>query len=190
MDSPDKLAHLERIGIRQWLLLGPFDDPDCGAENWLFPPEEAIELNASYDGKSGSIVWRSWSVGAGLMDTQSEPLQDIGFSTHFHGKNPVDKNQTLEFGDPATNWRRSNPDITVYIPREGELNDGDNEHFLVFESPKSNDLLAMWTQGTVEAHGDNHIVLARSRDGVDWSEPKIVVGTRPSLPDWIAGYNE
>ena len=79
--------------------------------------------------------------------------------------------------DETTEWRRSNPDIVVYRPKRGESNDGDNEHFLVFPSPKSDDLLAMWTQSSVEAHGDNHIVLARSNDGVNWSEPIWVAGT-------------
>jgi len=78
-------------------------------------------------------------------------------------------------GNPATEWRRSNPDIVVYLPKEGELNDGDNEHFLVFESP-GDDLLAMWTQSTCEGRGDNHIMLARSADGEKWEEPKLIAG--------------
>jgi hypothetical protein len=61
--------------------------------------------------------------------------------------------------------------VTVYRPKEGGINDGDNEHFLVFESSKG-DLLAMWTQSSVEGRGDNHIVLARSRDRVKWDAPR------------------
>jgi len=79
--------------------------------------------------------------------------------------------------DPATEWKRSRPDIVVYLPKGGDRNDGDNEHFLVFEAPKSDDLLAMWTQSSKEAHGDNHIVLARSSDGINWSEPVWIAGT-------------
>lgn len=82
----------------------------------------------------------------------------------------------IERADPATDWRRSNPDVVVYLP-SGETNDGDNEHFLVFESPVSGDLLATWTQSTVEAHGDNHAVIARSSDGLTWSEPSWIAGT-------------
>jgi len=41
-------------------------------------------------------------------------------------------------------WLRTNPDVIVYLPK-GE-NDGDNEHFLVFEAPKSEELIAIWTQ--------------------------------------------
>jgi hypothetical protein len=83
--------------------------------------------------------------------------------------------QQIQTGDPVTEWKRSKPDIVVYLPKEGGLNDGDNEHFLVFESPKG-DMLAMWTQSSVEAFGDNHIMLARSKDLMHWSEPAVVAG--------------
>lgn len=82
-------------------------------------------------------------------------------------------------GDPAVEWQRSNPDIVVYVPQGKPLNDEDNEHFLVFEAP-SGDMLAMWTQSSVEGRGDNHIVLARSvDDGRTWSAPQWIVGTHP-----------
>jgi hypothetical protein len=81
----------------------------------------------------------------------------------------------IKTGDPATEWTRSKPDVVVYKPKQGDLNDGDNEHFLVFDSPKG-DLLAMWTQSSVEGRGDNHIMLARSKDGLKWSEPIKVIG--------------
>jgi len=81
-------------------------------------------------------------------------------------------------GDPATEWRRSSPDIVVYIPRGGERNDTDNEHFLVFEAPSREEMLAVWTQSSCEGRGDNHLVLARSADGVHWSEPRFLAGTR------------
>ena len=86
-------------------------------------------------------------------------------------------NTYIQPGNPATEWRRSNPDIVVYLPKEEDLNDGDNEHFLVFESP-GGDLLAMWTQSSCEGRGDNHIVIARSTDNETWSEPKWIVGPR------------
>ncbi len=90
-------------------------------------------------------------------------------------------------GDPASEWRRSDPDIVVYIPRAGERNDTDNEHFLVFESP-GGDLLAMWTQSSCEGRGDNHIVLSRSRDGHTWGEPLLIAGTRAGTDDLQASW--
>jgi len=99
--------------------------------------------------------------------------------THVFGKNPNDLKQFIEIGDPLTDYKRSNPDIVVYLPKEGgKYNDGDNEHFLVTQSPKSNDLLAFWTQASAEAYGDNHIMLSRSGNGgLDWSEPQFITGT-------------
>jgi len=75
---------------------------------------------------------------------------------------------------PKKEWLRSEPDIVVFRPRTNE--EGDNEHFLVFEAPKSNELLAIWTQSSVEGRGDNRAVFARSKNGKDWSEPTVIAG--------------
>ena len=72
-------------------------------------------------------------------------------------------------------WERTKPDIVVYLPRG--VNDGDNEHFLVFKAPKSDEFLALWTQSSVEGHGDNRAALARSLDGEQWSDPIIIAGS-------------
>ena len=92
-------------------------------------------------------------------------------------------------GDPATDWKRSKPDVVVYLPKQGGLNDGDNEHFLVFPSPRSG-LLATWTQSSVEGNGDNHLVLARSMDGKTWSEPVRIAGPGPgeTIPETSWGF--
>ncbi|SDE45830.1 BNR repeat-like domain-containing protein [Paenibacillus sp. UNCCL117] len=74
-------------------------------------------------------------------------------------------------------WKRSEPDIQVYLPKQ-DIYTGDNEHFLVFQSPKG-EWLALWTQSSVEGHGDNHLVLARSRDQLNWSEPAYLIGSKP-----------
>jgi hypothetical protein len=74
-------------------------------------------------------------------------------------------------------WRRSQPDVVVYLPKGNA--DGDNEHFLVIEAPKSDELLATWNQSSCEGRGDNRAVIARSNDGVTWSAPKVIAGTPP-----------
>ncbi|MBD3181203.1 hypothetical protein GF312_02855 [Candidatus Poribacteria bacterium] len=89
----------------------------------------------------------------------------------------------IQVGDPKTEWKRSNPDIIVYIPEEDGINDGDNEHFLVFESPDGEELLAMWNQSSCEGRGDNHIVIARSKDGENWSKPQWIAGTHPGTDE-------
>lgn len=100
---------------------------------------------------------------------------------------PILNAQQIQTGDPATEWRRSNPDFKVYIPKGNGLNDGDNEHFLVFESPNG-DLLALWTQSSVEGAGDNHLMLARSTNLVDWSEPKCIAGPYQGSKDAQASW--
>jgi hypothetical protein len=80
-------------------------------------------------------------------------------------------------------WRRSNPDVVVYLPKGGKHHDGDNETFLVFPAPGGDELIGIWTQSSVEGRGDNRIMLARSGDGASWSEPVKVVGTSPGTSD-------
>ncbi|MDR3261393.1 MAG: exo-alpha-sialidase [Tannerella sp.] len=81
---------------------------------------------------------------------------------------------SINFVNIHKEWLRTNPDVVVYLP-DGEEN-GDNEHFLVFEAPKSDELLAIWTQSSVEGHGDNRAVIARSKDGKNWSPPQTIAG--------------
>jgi hypothetical protein len=71
-------------------------------------------------------------------------------------------------------YLRTLPDIVVYRPNGDE--DGDNEHFLVFEAPLSDELLAVWTQSSVEGFGDNRIVFSRSADGNNWNIPITLAG--------------
>ena len=71
---------------------------------------------------------------------------------------------------------RTRPDYIVYRPHRQDKTDMDNEHFLVFRSPKG-DLLSLWTQGDGEAGDQQHIVLSRSRDdGITWTEPVTLAG--------------
>jgi len=76
-------------------------------------------------------------------------------------------------------WRRSGPDVVVYLPKGEEHHDGDNEMLLVFPAPAGDELVGMWTQSSVEGRGDNRIMLARSKDGATWSKPRKIVGTSP-----------
>ena len=81
----------------------------------------------------------------------------------------------LPVGDRTIEWQRTQPDLVVYLPKNDSY-DNDNEHFLVFEAPSDGELLALWTQSSLEGKGDNHLVLARSRDGVRWSAPVYLAG--------------
>ncbi|MFQ6079195.1 MAG: sialidase family protein [Thermodesulfobacteriota bacterium] len=73
-------------------------------------------------------------------------------------------------------WKRTKPDLVVYLPRTRDGNDNGNEHFLVFPSP-GGDLLAMWTQSSHEGADDQRVVLSRSKDdGVSWTAPEVIAG--------------
>ena len=52
-------------------------------------------------------------------------------------------------------WQRSKPDVIVYLPKGVEHHDGDNEMFMVAPSGKSDELIGIWTQSSVEGRGDN-----------------------------------
>jgi len=98
-----------------------------------------------------------------------QELIDMNYPFGRYGKD-------VPLGDPDVEWKRSNPDILVYVPTGSGIYNGDNEHFLVFKAPKSEELLALWTQSSVEGSGNNHLVLARSADAVNWSAPAYLVG--------------
>ena len=44
--------------IRDWYVIGPFDDDDCTGLDTVFGPERGIDINASYKGKNGQIKWQ------------------------------------------------------------------------------------------------------------------------------------
>ena len=73
-------------------------------------------------------------------------------------------------------WKRTNPDIVVYLPEEENGFDSVNQHFLVKKSP-SGAWLAFWTRGADEGEINQHVVLSRSTDrGKTWSPPWMIDG--------------
>jgi hypothetical protein len=48
-----RLAPAARKFLTEWNLSGPFDAPDMDSLTTVFPPENGIDLNATYPGKSG-----------------------------------------------------------------------------------------------------------------------------------------
>ena len=73
-------------------------------------------------------------------------------------------------------WKRTNPDIVVYLPCEENGFDAVNQHFLVKKSP-TGAWLAFWTRGADEGEQNQSIVISRSTDrGITWSEPMIIDG--------------
>jgi len=45
-------------GIDAWSVVGPFDDPWTDGRGRAFPPEDGVDLAATYPGKAGPVGWR------------------------------------------------------------------------------------------------------------------------------------
>jgi hypothetical protein len=73
-------------------------------------------------------------------------------------------------------WRRTNPDLRVYVPEEANGFDAVNQHFLVTRSPRGC-WLAFWTSAADEGEMNQSVLISRSSDrGVHWSEPAVIDG--------------
>ncbi len=74
-------------------------------------------------------------------------------------------------------WKRTEPDWVVYLPKTEDGPDGYADHFVVEVTP-GGDLLAMWTQSSVEGTRDSRVVFSRSSDGGgSWTAPQLLAGT-------------
>ncbi len=83
-------------------------------------------------------------------------------------------------------WRRTKPDLTVYLPGGPDSRDSENQHLLVVPTPERT-FLAFWTQATRENAPDQRCVLSRSEDqGETWSEPIEIAG--PATDGRIASW--
>lgn len=72
----------------------------------------------------------------------------------------------------------TSPDYVMFVPRQTE-GESDNVHLYVVEHEGYGGLLAFWTQSTVEGTGNNHLVMAGSRDGgKSWTSPRFLLGSR------------
>ncbi|HUT74358.1 MAG TPA: sialidase family protein [Armatimonadota bacterium] len=79
-------------------------------------------------------------------------------------------------------WRRSQPDFVVYLPRDAGGTDAENQHLNVVATP-SGSFLAFWTQATEENAPDQRVVVSRSTSrGNTWSPPSVIDGAQPGDP--------
>ena len=71
---------------------------------------------------------------------------------------------------------RQQADFAVCIPTPNEPGTNVNQHLIVTPTEKGS-FLAVWTQGTREAHADQGIAVSRSYDrGATWAEPERIAG--------------
>ena len=79
----------------------------------------------------------------------------------------------------SDDWRRSNPDLVVYLPAEPPYTPESVDHTMIDYTP-GGDLLAVWTWATEVKGEDQSMAFARSTDGgVNWTAPSIIDGVGP-----------
>lgn len=86
-------------------------------------------------------------------------------------------NDFIPFGNPQNEWMRSEPTVKVFIPEKDGADNCDNCVLAVTATPDGKELIAVWTQSSVEGRGNNRIVLSRTNDGENWTYPQPIVGT-------------
>jgi hypothetical protein len=68
---------LARLGVvRDWMVLGPFDDPDEKGFAKPYPPESKLDPTGTYDGQGGKIAWRRFTSDA--PDGRIDLLKAVG----------------------------------------------------------------------------------------------------------------
>lgn len=73
-------------------------------------------------------------------------------------------------------WRRTKPDLVIFLPPKPRGNDAYNNEIYVDVTPEGH-LLAVWTTGSVEGAPDMRMVFARSEDeGRTWVSPQEMAG--------------
>ena len=73
-------------------------------------------------------------------------------------------------------WRRTDPDLVVYLPTEPPYYGEASDHFLVDYTP-GGDLLAICSTCTQPHGADYSVVYTRSKDGgVNWSPLALIDG--------------
>ena len=86
----------------------------------------------------------------------------------------IQKNNTDCYTD---DWKRTEPDHVVYLPKTENGSDGYADHFVVAVTP-GGALLAMWTQSAAEGTRDSRVVFSHSLDGGEsWTGPQLLAGT-------------
>lgn len=88
--APADLALNEAIiagGLRNWAVVGPFDDSGCEGMEIQYAPESALDLKATYKGKNGAnIYWQGHDCEAGVAAVSFRELFDeddgvVGFAS-------------------------------------------------------------------------------------------------------------
>jgi hypothetical protein len=90
---------LAQLGVvRDWLVVGPFDDRDEKGFATIFPPEKAFNPNSSYDGKNGKVAWKRFTSEAtdGRIDLIKAVAPSDGAVAYAYIRLTSPKEQDLE----------------------------------------------------------------------------------------------
>ena len=84
--------------VADWKVIGPFDSTGGAGFQNVFPPEETIDLQAEYEGKSGKVRWQPFSItnDFGLVDL-NKPLGTLkGVAGYAYTEIVAEKARTVE----------------------------------------------------------------------------------------------
>jgi rhomboid protease GluP len=136
-----------------WSIIGPFDNPDGKGLGVAYPPEELIDLSASYPGKVGHVTWRKAEDGrmdGKLNFTQlPEPHGWVVAYALIEVMSPEEREVQLRLGsdDGVKVWLNGEVVWTKEILRGLDL---DDDIVSVKLRPEANRLLLKVAQGTGE----------------------------------------
>jgi hypothetical protein len=94
---PDRKAvewlRRERLeNVRRWTVIGEFANPGGAGHATVYPPEEGVDLEATYPGWYQAVSWRSWYAGVGpgaeiglqaALSAESQPDRDHHYGTGY-----------------------------------------------------------------------------------------------------------
>ena len=90
---------VEHFGfITSWYLVGPFDNTEMSGFDTTYPPEETVDLAASYDGKEEEVRWQFHSTedAEGSVDVNGALGKDKGSIAYCATTFVSDRDQTVE----------------------------------------------------------------------------------------------
>lgn len=85
--------------VTEWQLLGPFDNKDEGGFDVAYPPEEQVNLQASYEGQLDEVTWQQAETedDYGLVDLNAEVAHHKGAIQYAFTEVESDTEQPVEF---------------------------------------------------------------------------------------------
>lgn len=88
--------------LMHWSVIGPFDNTDRKGFDTVFPPENEIDLDATYDGKGSKVSWSTLTStdDYGMVDVNKAygELKEVTAYTYTEYESPTDQPAELRLG--------------------------------------------------------------------------------------------